>query len=226
MLKKKILIIAPHADDEILGCGGTISKYCKMGIQVYISILTNAYLGAPEFFSKKQIKNIRQESISANKILKVKNLTFNELPAPALDQYPIYKIANLILGTINKIKPDTIFIPSEKDIHIDHKIINHAAMVALRPINKHIVNRILAYETLSETHWSDNTNNSFAPNYFEKLSIQNIESKKKSFLRYKSQVKNFPHPRSLKGIEVLANFRGMNIGTKYAESFEIKRDLN
>ena len=99
-------------------------------------------------------------------------------------------------------------------------------MVALRPINKHIVNRILAYETLSETHWSDNTNNSFVPNYFEKLSIQNIESKKKSFLRYKSQVKNFPHPRSLKGIEVLANFRGMNIGTKYAESFEIKRDLN
>ena len=83
-----------------------------------------------------------------------------------------------------------------------------------------------AYETLSETHWSDNTNNSFTPNYFEKLSIQNIETKKKSFLRYKSQVKNFPHPRSLKGIEVLANFRGMNIGAKYAESFEIKRDLN
>ena len=114
MLKKKILIIAPHADDEILGCGGTISKYCKMGIQVYISILTNAYLGAPEVFSKQQIKNIRQESISANKILKVKNLTFNELPAPALDQYPIYKIANLILGTINKIKPDTILFRLKK----------------------------------------------------------------------------------------------------------------
>jgi len=226
MPKKNFLIIAPHADDEVLGCGGTISKYSKMGYGIYIAILTNAHLGASEIFSKKQIKNIRRESVSANKILKVNNLTFHELPAPSLDQYPMYKIANLISVIINKIKPETVFIPSEKDIHIDHKIINHASMVALRPINKHIVNRILAYETLSETHWSENINSSFSPNHFEKLDVKDITLKKKSFLKYKSQVKNFPHPRSLKGIDVLANFRGMNIGAQYAESFEIKRDIS
>lgn len=226
MSKKKFLVIAPHADDEVLGCGGTISKYSKMDYKIYIAILTNANLGAPEIFSKKQITNIRREGVSANKILKVNNLTFHELPAPSLDQYPIYKIANLISVIINKIKPDTIFIPSEKDVHIDHKIINHASMVALRPINEHIVSRILAYETLSETHWSENINNSFSPNHFEKLNVKDIILKKKSFLKYKSQVKNFPHPRSLKGIDLLANFRGMNIGTEYAESFEIKRDIS
>ena len=80
--------------------------------------------------------------------------------------------------------------------------------------------------TLSETHWGIRFNNDFSPNYFEKLSDLNIKFKKKSFLKYKSQIKKFPHPRSIKGIETLANFRGMQIGSEYAEAFEVKLNLN
>ncbi|OUU28709.1 MAG: hypothetical protein CBB97_03975 [Candidatus Endolissoclinum sp. TMED37] len=223
---KKILVLAPHADDEVIGCGGTINKYSNLGSDVYVSILTNASIGAPELFSKNILKNIRNEAITANKDLKVKKLLFEEFPAPSLDQYPIYKIANYILKIINKIKPDSVFIPSESDIHVDHKIINHAAMVSLRPINKHIVKRVLSYETLSETHWSDESKNLFTPNFYEKLNKKDINIKKKSFLKYKSQVKYFPHPRSIKGIETLANFRGMQIASEYAEAFEIKKYIN
>jgi LmbE family N-acetylglucosaminyl deacetylase len=223
---KKILILAPHADDEVLGCGGTIHKYSKLGYQVHVSVLTNASVGAQELFSKNLITKIRSEASDANKILNVKNLMFYDLPAPCLDQYPSYKIANLIQKIINKIKPDTIFIPSEKDMHIDHKIINQTAMVALRPVNKHNVKRVFAYETLSETHWGIRFNKTFSPNYFEKLTNQNIRLKQKSFLKYKSQVKKFPHPRSTKGIEVLSNFRGMQIGSDYAEAFEVKMYLS
>ena len=87
---KKILVLAPHADDEVLGCGGTINKYSKSGSDVYVSILTNASVGAPELFSKNNIKNIRNEAVAACKDLKVKKLLFEEFPAPSLDQYPIY----------------------------------------------------------------------------------------------------------------------------------------
>lgn len=223
---KKILVLAPHADDEVLGCGGTINKISSSGSDVFTIILTNAYFGAPEIFSKNLVSRIRKEAISANKILKVKKLFFEDFPAPSLDQFPLYKIADKISEYINRIKPDTVFIPSDKDSHIDHKIIYSAAMVALRPTQNHIVNNVLAYETLSETHWGDQTNNLFSPNYFEKLTKRNIKIKNQSFSKYKSQKKKFPHPRSKNGIETLSNFRGMQIGTEYAEAFEVKRYTN
>jgi len=223
---KKILILAPHADDEILGCGGTIHKYKKLGYQIHIVILTNANIGDEELFSKNLIKKIRKEAYNANKILNIKNLIFYDLPAPRLDQYPIYKIANLIEKIFKQIKPDTVFIPSEKDMHFDHKIINNAAMIAARPINKNNIKRIFAYETLSETHWGVCFNKPFSPNYFEILNEENIKFKKKSFQQYKSQLKKFPHPRSVKGVVTLANFRGMQINSQYAEAFEVKLYLN
>ena len=176
-------------------------------------------------FFQKFNKKVRNEALQANELLNVKNLNFSELPAPRLDQYPIYKISNLIQKKIKKFKPDTVFIPSEKDIHTDHKIISQAALVALRPINEHKVKLILAYETLSETHWMNTKSNTFSPNHFEILNSENIKQKKKSFSRYKSQLKKFTHPISLKGIDILANFRGMQICTEYAEAFEVKMIL-
>ena len=100
-------------------------------------------------------------------------------------------------------------------------------MVALRPKNKSMkLKNISSYETLSETHWNDNIQNSFSPNYFEKLSKKDLKNKTKAFSVYKSQLKKFPHPRSIRGIEVLANFRGMQINSDYAEAFEIIRNIN
>ncbi len=223
---KKILVLAPHADDEVLGCGGTIDKYSKQGHHVYVAVLTDASLGAKELFSKKLIEKVRKEAVVANDILNVKDLSFYDLPAPRLDQYPIYKIANLIKEIINKIKPTIVLIPSEKDLHVDHKIINNSAMIAVRPIQDFRVNYVLAYETLSETHWVSKNSQTFAPNFFEELSEKNVKLKQKSFSSYKSQLKKFPNPRSLKGIQILANLRGMQIGTPNAEAFEVKIQIN
>ena len=197
---KKILVLAPHADDEILGCGGTIAKYSKLGSKVYVSILTNANIGAEELFSKNLIKKVRNEALQANELLNVKNLNFSELPAPRLDQYPIYKISNLIQKKIKKFKPDTVFIPSEKDIHTDHKIISQAALVALRPINEHKVKLILAYETLSETHWMNTKINTFSPNHFEILNSENIKQKKNLSLDISHNLKNFHTQDLLKAL--------------------------
>ena len=129
---KKILILSPHADDEILGCGGFISKYSKLNYKINVLILTNANKGAPEVYSSKIIEKIRNEAKQANKLIGTDKLFFENLPALNLTNYPIYKISNLINKYIIKIKPEIILIPSSNDIHDDHKIIFKAAKVSTR----------------------------------------------------------------------------------------------
>ena len=150
---KNILVIAPHADDEILGCGATISKLAKEGNSVFILIATNASVGAPELFGPEIIKQVRSEALSAHKILGVKNTFFLELPAPALDQFPIYKIANAFSKIIKDNDIDTVFIPHRGDCHKDHGVVHDAALVACRPLANCSVKQVYAYETLSETEW-------------------------------------------------------------------------
>ena len=221
-MKKKILVLAPHADDEILGCGGSIAKFSRLGYEVFVLVLTNGNEGAPELFSKKEIEIIRNESKIANKIIGTKKLIFENLPALILNNYPIYKIANLIKKHIDQINPNIIFIPSNIDIHLDHKIIFNASKIALRPYKKTNIEKIFSYEVLSETEWNED-NKSFNPNYFVKLKKSMIDLKIRSFLKYKSQVKKFPHPRSAEGILHLSRIRGSHINEEYSEAFKVER---
>jgi len=221
-MKKKILILSPHADDEILGCGGFISKYSKKGYIINVLILTNANKGAPEKYSEKEIFNIRKEARKANYFIGTKNLFFENLPALNLNQYPIYKISDIINKYILDTKPEMILIPSSNDLNDDHKIIFKAAKVATRMNKKNKLKKILSYEVLSETEWNENEK-SFSPNYFVKLSESDINKKIKSFLHYKSQVKLFPHPRSKEGILNLSRVRGSQVFMNYAEAFKVEK---
>ena len=224
-MKKKILIISPHADDEILGCGGFISKYSKKNFHVNVLILTNANKGAPEIYSPKEIKKIRDEAKIANNFIGTKKLFFENLPALNLNNYPIYKISDIINKYIVNINPEIVLIPSVNDIHDDHKIIFQAAKVAMRPNKKSNLNKILSYEVLSETEWNENEK-SFNPNYFVSLEKSDINNKVKAFLKYKSQVKKFPHPRSKESILNLSKVRGSQVFMKYAEAFKVEKILD
>ena len=224
-MKKNILILSPHADDEILGCGGFISKYSKLSYQINVLILTNANKGAPEIYSTREIQKIRNESKQANKLIGTKKLFFENLPALNLNNYPIYKITNVINKYVSDINPEIILIPSSNDIHDDHKIIFKAAKVSLRFNKKSNLKKILSYEVLSETEWNENEK-SFNPNYFVSLSISDLNKKVKAFLKYKSQVKKFPHPRSKEGIINLSKVRGSNIFTNFAEAFRVEKILD
>ena len=223
-MKKNILIIAPHADDEILGCGGSISKYSKLGYNINVLVLTNANIGAPDLYTAKHIKLIRDESKKANKIIGTKKLYFENLPALNLNQYPTYKISNTIENYILKIRPEIVFIPSANDIHEDHKKIFHASKVALRPKKKTNLKKVLSYEVLSETEWNENEK-SFSPNYFVQLSKSDIKKKIKAFLNYSSQVQKFPHPRSVEAIYSLSKIRGSQVFMDYAEAFRVEKIL-
>lgn len=224
-MKKKILILSPHADDEILGCGGFISKFSKQNFQVNVLILTNANKGAPELYSSEKIEKIRNEAKIANKLIGTKKLSFENLPALNLNSYPIYKISNIINKYLIDINPEIVLIPSSNDIHDDHKIIFKAAKVSMRFNKRSNLKKILSYEVLSETEWNENEK-PFNPNYFVSLDKSDIDKKVKAFLKYKSQNKKFPHPRSKEAIINLSKVRGSQVFMKYAEAFKVEKILD
>ena len=224
-MNKKVLILSPHADDEILGCGGFISKFSKKNYQINVLILTNANKGAPEIYSPEEIQHLRNEAKIANKLIGTYKLFFENLPAINLNNYPVYKITNLIDRYLANINPEIVLIPSRNDIHDDHKIIFKAAKVSMRPNKITNLKKILTYEVLSETEWCED-GKSFNPNYFVQLNKSDIEKKVKAFQKYKSQNKKFPHPRSKEGIINLSRVRGGQAFMQYAEAFKVEKILD
>lgn len=226
MNSRRILVIAPHADDEILGCGATIAKHVSSGDEVSILVATNAHVGAPELFARERIDLVRKEALDAHELLGVKETRFLDFPAPALDVYPSYKVANAILETIKEVRPDTLYIPFPGDIHLDHFMIHRASIVAARPQGNYTVKSIFCYETLSETEWaSSHGANSFSPNCF--VDVSACFSKKLDAMKcFTSQLREFPHSRSIEALDALAKYRGATIGVERAESFAIERVIN
>lgn len=223
---KNILIIAPHADDEILGCGATMAKEIANGNNVYVLICTNAHVGAPELFSGELIKQIRLEALTAHKLLGVKETVFLDFPAPALDQYPRYKMTNRMLEVIRKFEVDTVYIPHRGDCHKDHSIVHDCAMVACRPLVNCKVKHVYAYETLSETEWGEPiASDSFVPVKYHTFNVEDFQKKLDAMSCFKSQLYPFPASRSLEAIEHLAGYRGCAVSAMRAESFEVLRDI-
>lgn len=223
---KNILIIAPHADDEILGCGATMAREIANGNNVYVLICTNAHVGAPELFSGELIKQIRLEALTAHKLLGVKETAFLDFPAPALDQYPRYKMTNQMSEVIRKFEVDTVYIPHRGDCHKDHAIVHDCAMVACRPLVNCKVKHVYAYETLSETEWGEPiASDFFVPVKYHTFNLEEFQKKLDAMSCFKSQLYPFPASRSLEAIEHLAGYRGCAVSAMRAESFEVLRDI-
>lgn len=214
----RILVVAPHPDDEVLGVGGTIAKYVSEGHEVYVCIVTS--VKDPLLF-----KEIRLETSNAHKLLSIKETIFLDFPVVGLREMPNAKLNEKLLEVVNKIKPNIAFIPHKGDMHIDHGEVANSAMVALRPINNPQLKAIYTYETLSETEWNIPTvDNAFIPNVWSDIS-KTIEIKKQAMELFKSQLKEFPHPRSSKAIESLSQYRGSTICVNNAECFMLVRNI-
>ena len=218
----KILVIAPHPDDEVLGCGGIISKYAAAGHDVYVAIITK---GAEPLFSKQDNIIDEKEAKAAHKLLGVKETFWLDFPAAMLESVPRYQLNSQIGKIIKKVNPEEVYIPHRGDMHLDHKMIVDACMVGLRPRGKQVVSRIYAYETLSETEWDiPNVVNAFIPNVYVDIT-KHIDKKIKAMKLYKTQICEYPDPRSEEAIRALAILRGSTVSTKYAESFMLIREI-
>ena len=128
---KNILVIAPHPDDEVLGCGGTIGKLALDGNTVYVLIATR---GTSRFYTDEQIRNVRQEALKAHKLLGVRETIFLDFPAPELDRILLSDISNAFSEVIKEKKIELVYLPHRGDIHNDHRVVFNAGLVASRPV--------------------------------------------------------------------------------------------
>ena len=215
----KILIIAPHPDDEVLGCGGTIAKHTKEGDEVYLCIVTKGY--TPDW-SEEFIKNRPKEIEKANKILGIKKTYFLDYPTVKLDTIPQKELNEAISKVVNEVKPDILYIPHKGDLNKDHRLVFESSLVATRPAN-HKVKKILSYETLSESEWGQPIE-VFISNVYVDIS-ETFGKKIEAMKAYGSELKQYPHPRSLGIIEALAKKRGSEVGVKFAEAFMLIREI-
>ncbi len=227
---KKVMVIAAHPDDDVLGCGGTISKLARQGVDirvVFIAEGTTCRYQHPKNFDQRVIKekiDYRNKcGIKALQALGVDNYVFYNLPCGKLDQEPVISIGKIIEQEIKKYEPDTIFTHSKKDVNVDHQIVYQATLQATRPGAKNAVDVVLSYEVLSSSEW--NFSEPFAPNFFIEISKKDVDNKVKAMSYYDTEVKPLPFPRCEDMIRMTCSTRGSQIGVKNAEAFSLIRGL-
>jgi N-acetylglucosamine malate deacetylase 1 len=216
----RMLVIAPHPDDEILGVGGTMTRFAQAGGS--LTILTVA-AHMPPLFTESVHQQIIAEARKAHTCIGVSESIFMNNPAVLLDNIPLPDFNKSILDVVNRVKPHILLLPFY-DRHVDHRLIFNAAMVAARPIGVgKSIQLVAAYETLSETHWNaPHIEPNFTPNWVVDIT-DTIDAKLQAMNYYKSQVHPFPAPRSIEALKALALFRGSQAGFAYGEGFHIIR---
>lgn len=219
---KKVLVIAPHPDDEILGVGGTIIKEVALGNEVFVCVVTK---GVPPLFAEEFVEKTRSEARACHKRIGVKETVFLDFPSVMLEKEDRCVVNDSLGNVIQRLKPDDVYIPHIGDMQKDHQITAEAAMVCLRPKYNHKVSRIVAYETLSETDWNiPNVQNAFIPTVFSDISMY-INQKLEALAMFESQLADYPNPRSIKAVEALAHHRGSTMSVNAAEAFVMIREL-
>ena len=224
MIKKRILVVAAHPDDEVLGCGGTITKLSKIH-DIYTLILGEGITSRDHQQSKKNntIQQLKKDAEKANKILGIRKVFFKNLPDNKFDTVPLLNIIKEIEYFITKIKPEIVYTHHHDDLNIDHQLTHRAVLTATRPLSECSVKRIFSFEVLSSTEWNKfNESTIFIPNMYVDIS-STIENKLAAMQCYKTELRNYPHPRSLEGIKILAQRRGLEIGLEFAEAFHLIR---
>ena len=210
---KNILIIAPHPDDETLGCGGTLLKLRSKKKNLLIITKLKNKKEYNSYNKEKELEKIKKK-LNLKKIIRL------EFTATDLNKGNLKDLINQISIQINKIKPDTIFAPHLRDAHSDHFYTTYALNHILKNFRYNFIQRCYLYETLSETNFNFANKQKFIPNVYFDIS-KYMNSKLKLLEVYKTEIKKHPFPRSKRAIKSLAILRGSESGFKYAESFNL-----
>ena len=225
---QKILNLAAHQDDEVLGCGGLIVKAIKNKAKVKLLTLSDGVSSRFNNFSLKNpeiinsIKKRTNEAIKAQKILGIKDFFFGKFPDNRLDHVPLLDIIKMIEFHVKKFKPNMVLTHNQYETNIDHKIAYKATEVISRPTKKNTIKKVYSFEIPCSVNWT--FNKKFNPTTY--INIQKEFNKKiKAWNCYASEAQPFPFPRSAKALKVLAMYRGMQSGLIMAEAFRLEREI-
>jgi len=219
---RRLLVIAPHPDDEVLGCGGTMARLADAGTQVHVAIVTR---GTPPLYSESDHARDCEHARAAHSILGVSETHFLRFPAARLDTVPHGEVNAALARLLAEIAPDTLLLPFGGDIHIDHQLTFASSLVAARPNRPSYPARLYAYETLSETNWNaPYLAPSFVPTLFVDIAAT-LQRKLDAMRAFASQLRSFPNERSIEALEALARLRGATVHRAAAEAFVVVREV-
>ena len=226
-MNKKVLVVAAHPDDEILGCGGTILRHVDEKDRVRVLILSEGITSRDESrnteIRKNELSQLHLAANNAAKFMGVEKIDLCDFPDNRMDSVPLLDVVKKVENAVENFQPDTIYTHHAGDVNIDHKIVHKAVVTACRPLPNTSVRDIFFFETLSSTEWQIMTpNNIFYPNIY--VDIENYIDKKIEALHYyESEMRQYPHSRSYEAIKILAQQRGFTVGCYYAEAFMLGR---
>ena len=225
----KILVVAAHPDDEVLGCGATMAKAAKLGHEVHTLILGEGETSRDEKRMRgKRSGELSRLAISAEKarnILGARSLKLHNFPDNRMDSVDLLDIVKIVERHIALHNPDTVYTHHAGDLNVDHRMVSAAVLTACRPVPGQPVTTLLFFEVLSSTEWqASGCSSSFSPNWFVEVS-DSLPLKIQALKEYSSEMRPFPHPRSYEAVEHLARLRGASVGVPAAEAFILARSL-
>lgn len=218
----KVLIVAAHPDDELLGVGGAVALHASRGDEVVLAIMCE---GISVRYASERKEEVDRQARAAAAILGASAIHLDTLPDQRLDTLPVSEVAAPVERLISLHQPDRIYTHFAGDINRDHRILSEAVMIAARPYAAPSVKEILMFETPSSTEWScPQLTASFQPNYFVDIS-STLDKKLKAFACYTAELRDYPHPRSLRALEERSRYWGSGVNRPAAEAFVLCRSV-
>lgn len=224
-----ILVVVSHPDDEVLGCGGTIAKHSRQGDKVHVLILAE---GATSRDSQRNRKSRQSDLLSlteaaqqANQFLGGASISLYDFPDNRMDSCDLLDIVKVVEKAIDEHYPEIVYTHHGGDLNIDHRRVHEAVLTATRPLPSSSVKTLLFFEIPSSTEWQAPISAlNFAPNWFVDIS-DTLNLKLEALEFYKSEMRPWPHPRSITAVNHLAHWRGAIVGTAAAEAFILGRNI-
>lgn len=225
---RHVLIIAAHPDDEVLGTGGTIAKLSSRGVECHLLIVTDG--SSAQYRDSDHLQEIiaakKLETKNCADMLGFKSIHYGELPDMKLDMTPHIAINQIIEKVIEEVRPDTVFTHFWGDVNKDHQEVYKSTLVAVRPVFGQVVKELYCYRVPSSTEWTPNkADTMFLPNYFVDIH-RYAEQKYKAFACYSTELRDYPHPRSVQYLRETDKSAGLRVGLPSAEEFMLLRKLD
>ena len=224
-----VLVVAAHPDDEVLGCGGTITRLAQEGHDVYIAILGEGITS--RYQQREQADQVVVEALHARsrqvaELLGARDLFLYNLPDNRFDTVPLLDVIKIVEELVERLQPQVIYTHHGGDLNVDHVVVHRAVLTATRPVAGCPVREICAFEVPSSTEWAFGQFQSvFRPNVFVDISAT-LETKVQAMALYESEARPFPHPRSPDALRAIAQRWGSAVGVEAAEVFELVRKVH
>lgn len=224
---RRILVVAAHPDDEVIGCGGAIAHHAARGDMVSVLILAEGVTSRSERRSRaaasNELSDLSRAAKAANDALGTESVRLFDFPDNRLDGVERLDIVKVIEEEIATFRPSVVYTHHAGDVNVDHRILHDSVIAACRPQPGHCVTTLLFFEVASSTEWRPPASGpAFQPDWFIDIT-SHWSAKARALAAYASEMREFPHPRSIQAIEHLAHWRGATVGLSMAEAFMLGR---